>query len=102
MFKFRAFIFTQSRQNQDQKDFNKVYYGVGADNNGKHSISHPPRPSGGRATEQLAIHTSVLPTAIMSMPILWVICMAGCTTLSGPAFIACIATCAPLLPAPTP
>ena len=35
---------------------NKVYYGVGADNSGKHSISHPPRPSGRAVPEQAATH----------------------------------------------
>jgi hypothetical protein len=35
---------------------NKVYYGVGADNNGKHSISHAPRPKGRAAAEHVAIH----------------------------------------------
>lgn len=46
---------------------------------------------------------SVLPTAVMSMPILWVICMSSCTAATTPiALLGCIAMCAPLLPAPTP
>jgi hypothetical protein len=35
---------------------NKVYYGVGAVNSGKHSISHPPRANGRAAPEQAATH----------------------------------------------
>lgn len=34
----------------------RIYYGVGADNNGKHSISHPPRANGRAAPEQVATH----------------------------------------------